>query len=181
MKRGGLLIILVLLLAGGIGTYVYNQTKEDDYRMNSNQSSQNNNKYLIIPEKGIKLKLTTKLDDAYYFINSRGDIYISAHRFDNIKGAEDCTAKGKYGDGGGGLAAITMAKPGDDHFGTPWTKEELEQRSSTLINNNYYWLEFSKSGCTDPNDPNSDHIEAEAATLREELAKIRSPISEVPQ
>jgi hypothetical protein len=186
MKRGALLIISVLVLAGGVGWYVWDQNKKDTKAENSTkttsptaQTQSNSATYLKIPEKGIKFELTPKIQDAYYFINNEGSIYISVHRFDNTNGEGGCTAKGKYGNGGG-IAQLRIAKPGDNNEGSSWTQQQLEiERNTTkaiVINGTYYWFAPIKAYCVDVNDPNSSKIDSEVGNLEQEFKKVQETI-----
>jgi hypothetical protein len=184
VKRGGILLIIVLVLAGGVGWYVWDQNKKDNMMSISSTTplQQGAATYLRIPEKGVKFKLTPKINDAYYFTNTSGNTYISLHRFDNIKDAKGCTAQGNEGEGGG-VELLKTAKPGEDNAGSPWTRQQLEDKktsnNASLINGVYYWLEPIHASCTNSNNPEANTIENEIADLRSEFVKIKNTISPI--
>jgi type II secretory pathway pseudopilin PulG len=107
--------------------------------------------YLEIKELGIKFELTDNLKDAYYFVNKDGGVYVSVHHFDGLSGFEGCTAAGSSNIGGG-LAAVYYVKVGDEHFGTPWTQEELNKTGAVKIDDKYFMFEpNSQAPCWDAN------------------------------
>jgi hypothetical protein len=64
MKRGVLLIILVLIVITGVGWYVIDKNNQKDSTVvNSytSASTQDNNDYLVIKEWGVRFKLPTNL------------------------------------------------------------------------------------------------------------------------
>jgi hypothetical protein len=79
MKRGVLLLLAVLVLAGGVGWYVWQQNKNDNSAVNANQTTQNTNTqnssdYLVIKEWGVRFKLPTESkNDIYYFYDRSED------------------------------------------------------------------------------------------------------------
>jgi hypothetical protein len=186
MKRGALLLIAVLVLAGGVGWYVWDQNKNDTKAQNSTQTTspttqtQNNlATYLKIPEKGVKFELTPKINDAYYFVNPEGYTYISLHRFDKVTSAKGCTAAGNFGNGGG-IEILKAVKPGDENAGSIWTQQQLEaEPNAKLINNTYYWLEPTHAACTSNDDTESTMIENEIGSIRGEFVKIQNTISQM--
>jgi hypothetical protein len=105
MKRGVLLIILVLILAGGIGTYVYSQNKNEETTVNSDPSvsTQSSVDYLVIREWGIRMKLNDKIMDAKYKMadDSKG-IYLSTASAEKIHGCQT-----------GGIMGLERAKQGE--------------------------------------------------------------------
>jgi hypothetical protein len=78
MKRGALLLIAVLVLAGGVGWYVWDQNKNDTKAQNSTQttapaaSSQTNNSYLVIKEWGVRFKLPEDLKGKVNYFHRNG-------------------------------------------------------------------------------------------------------------
>ena len=163
----GLLIIIALSLVVGVGYYVYSATKEANKNLTTSPAQATKSKavlpkkqYLEIKELGIKFELSEKNKDAYYYFKNETP-FLSVRYFDNIQGFEGCTASG--GDGsGGGIAAIGYAKPGDDHFGTPWTEEGLTEWGGVKIDSTYYWITpNSQDRCFDQRTISEDneHVE----------------------
>ena len=161
-----LLLILLILLLIFLFWYVWSQNKKSGNEGDSGSSIQpakdesakkkpaKEAKYLTITEKGIKFKLNDRIDDAYYFINKSGYVYFSVHKFDNVKGAEDCTAKGKLGQGSG-LGALIEAKVGqDDGHGGVWTLADINNAKLVKVGSTYYGFEANDQiYCWDTTDP----------------------------
>lgn len=150
-----LLVIIALSLIVGVGFYVYNSNKEDPQAssdtntkvVETDKQPVSQEKYLKIKELGVKIELSDDIADAYYYVNSTGYAYLSTHYFDNIKDFEGCTASGGAGGDGGGIAAVSNAKVGDDHFGEAWTEDQLKSISDTKIGDTYWWVEPSNGIC----------------------------------
>jgi type II secretory pathway pseudopilin PulG len=150
-----LLLIIAFSLIVGIGFYVYNANKEDSQASSdtngkvteTDKQSVPQKKYLKIKELGVKVELSDDIADAYYYVNSTGYAYLSTRYFDTIKDFEGCTASAGVSGDGGGIAAVSSAKVGDDHFGEVWTEDQLKSFSDTKIGEVYWWIEPGNGPC----------------------------------
>lgn len=150
-----LLVLVIVGIVGGTGWYVYSDKKAANKSAQNQQQSgaQNNSptsekKYLEIPEMGLKIELSEKIEDAYYAMNSGGWAYLSVYAFDSYA---NCKANSETG-----MAAVASGKVGDDNFGEPFTEAELEERG-TKIGDKYYWIDLAQSDCSaDTNGENGD-------------------------
>jgi competence protein ComGC len=160
----GLLILIIVLLVGFIGYYVWHTQSQTDKTSNdsvkasqSNSSGQSSSSanYLTIKEDGVKFKLNDKIKDAYYTVKDNGYIYLSVHRFDNIKGAGDCRAEASA-TGGSGLVALVTGKVGEDN-GTPaggtWTQADLDASGFKKVGDTYYGFQQGNAYCYDSDNP----------------------------
>jgi hypothetical protein len=156
-----LLILVIVGLLGFVGWYVWHTNKKVDQLTesatqttkigNQKQSSLYTNKYLSIPEEGVKFQLNPELKDAYYFKSQQGYIYLSTHTLDNTKGAEGCAAKDIDGLGGGLVALIVgeVGQPNDVVAGDPWTQEQLDSSGLKKIGDKYYGFQHGNGPCYD--------------------------------
>lgn len=143
MKK--LLLTAVVLAVFGTGYYVYQQNQDKPQPANNTQQNQNQQqttndqteggKYLVIKEWGVKIPLDEKIKNVSYKYNTEGYISITTPELEDfyIKHSE-CSPFS---------VPMQRIKPGDDHFGSPWTKEELELLS-TEIKGSYYKEEVGK-------------------------------------
>jgi hypothetical protein len=185
-----ILILIIVGLLGGVGYYVWSSNEKTKTTLDrAEQSSsvdveqKSSKKYLVIKEKGVKFELTDKIKDAYYHISKDGYVYLSLHRYDNVKGFEGCTAKGGSDNDGSGLAALNNAKVGDDNIGSPFTKKELDdviEDRGVKINDTYYWFESnSQAPCFDFDMfPERDPKVQEMYGLRGEIVTSGKTITE---
>jgi len=184
----GLIALVVILLVGGLGYYVYDRNSDDgkdtakttqaDNKTTDETSSNTDAKYLDIPELGVRLKLTSSVEDAYYTVSKEGYVYLSVHHFDKVQGFEQCRSNATNGEYG--LASLNHAKVGDDQFGRTLTQDDLEGFSNTKIGDTYYWVGGSQAVCWDNSnipDSNSDAQKAEEA--RKSLVDLTSAIEKL--
>jgi hypothetical protein len=84
MKRGVLLLVIILVLAGGIGWYVWGKNKDDNSTAKTNQSAsaQSKSDYIAIKEWGIRFKLPEDLKND---INYKYDSTVNVIRFGSKK------------------------------------------------------------------------------------------------
>jgi hypothetical protein len=93
VKRGGILLIIVLVLAGGVGWYVWDQNKKDNSVASSNSSisqtatSQNGSDYLAIKEWGVRFKLPENLkgDIDYKYDSTSNVVRFGSKKFSTIQ------------------------------------------------------------------------------------------------
>jgi uncharacterized protein (UPF0333 family) len=175
-----LLLLMLVVMVSFAGWYVWNSNKKADTSLTSADKSSNTTavapiaakKYLVIKEKGIKIELTDQIKDTYYKVSNQGYIYLSLHRYDNMKGFESCAAEG--GESGSGLAALSSAKVGDDNRGEPYTLADLNNAidgRGAKIGDTYYWLESPNAPCWDPDAiPESDQRVQDYFTLKNALS-----------
>lgn len=163
----GIIVLAVILLIGGVGYYMYarqnsdaaqttESAKTNQQTTDKKEAGNSTQKYLDIPEAGVRLALTDSTKDAYYTVSEEGNIYLSIHYFDKLKGFEGCTSDAMNGKQG--IAALDHAKVGDDRFGSPWTQAGLEEFPNSKISDTYYWIAGSQAACWDhetlpQNDP----------------------------
>lgn len=158
-----LLIILVVTVVGFAGYYVWNTQKEDKSVDSTSQSKKSTKqkqspqakateKYLSIPEVGIKFQLSAEIQDAYYFMSQQGYIYLSTRTLDSTKDAEGCAAKDNNGTASG-LLALVIGKAGQPNnsiaSGDPWTQQELDNSGLTKVGDAYYGFQHGNGACWD--------------------------------
>lgn len=151
-----LLILLLLILLILASWYVYKNQQKKKQSASSSQQQQSTQpanqpeekKYLKIPEMGLKVELSEKIEDAYYAMHPDGWAYMSVKSLDKYAG---CKANAETG-----MAAIASAKVGDDNFGEPYTEAQLKAKG-TKIGEKYYWIDLGQYDCTaDANGENGD-------------------------
>ncbi len=76
----GLLVVIILLLIGFAGWYIWDKNQHPSISTVTNSSTNSNTaaSYLEIKELGIKLKLTDNTKDLAYAVNSQGKIVLSS-------------------------------------------------------------------------------------------------------
>ncbi len=95
-----LLALILVVLVGFTGYYVYNSQKKDDNKAvtpapanaaatPSQPSAQDTQKYLVIKEWGVKIPLTAEIADANYYYNN-GYVYLSTDSI--VKKYPECAA-----------------------------------------------------------------------------------------
>jgi len=153
------LVVVVIGVVGLAGWKVWDngQKKKDPKTATTKTSSTKKtdpkvvpvSKYLEIIEFGIKIELSDEIEDAYYKMEN-GYPYLSTHSLDKYAGCSQ-------------VAAVAKAKVGEDNFGLPYTKDELEKISKLKIRETYFWVEPSNGGsCSDPGGDNPDQMESTA-------------------
>jgi hypothetical protein len=96
MKRGVILLIAVLVLAGGVGWYVWDQNKNEGTIVNSQPSTQQSapvanqqsgSDYLVIKEWGVRFKLPDNLknDIDYQYIETNNWINFGSKKYADIQ------------------------------------------------------------------------------------------------
>jgi hypothetical protein len=90
MKRGVFLIILILVLAGGIGWYVWNKnapTAVSSTSATRTAQPQNSSDYLVIKEWGVRFKLSENVkNDIYDFYDSSKDqVRFGSNKFASLE------------------------------------------------------------------------------------------------
>lgn len=158
----GLLVVIVLALIVGAGFYVVNanKNKKDDAKTTQNSSTSNENKpveakkqYLEFKSAGVKIELNEQTKDAYNGTTSEDEVYIGSRAVDSQPGLEGCKVDGSAS----GILALSYAKVGDDHFGSPWTEADLKGVSDVKIGDTYYWLTPGNGPCWNPDEiPEND-------------------------
>lgn len=183
----GIIILVVVLLIGGIGFFVYanrdsnkdnTDTKTSQQKDSEESADKAEEKYLDIPELDVRMKLTSSIEDAYYSMSNEGYAYFSTHYFDKLEGFEQCRSNAKNGEYG--LAALSYAKIGDDHFGSPWTQAEFDGFSNSKIGDTYYWVSGSQATCWDNEKfPDSNPHVQKANEIRKALTDLSSSIEKL--
>jgi len=169
---GIITVIVVAGLIGAVGWLVYSQQSSNTKTTSKNQQEvrseeakttdttkpqANAAKYLEIEEYGVKVELSEGIKDAYYEMEN-GYPLLSVHSLDKYPGCNK-------------IASVSKAKIGDDRFGSPLTKEDLEKSSKLQIDDTYFWIEVSNGGsCSDPGGSKPDEIEI---TAREEFSSAK--------
>jgi len=140
MKKA--LLIAVALAVVGFGGWKYMQNRDKTpVTTNSNTAQQQTKdtseggKYLVIKEWGVKLPLEENVKDVSYKLNNSNDISLTNPALEDFSN--------KHPECNPFAVLLQRIKPGDDHFGSPWTKEELESLA-TEIDGYYYKQEVGK-------------------------------------
>jgi hypothetical protein len=87
-----LLVVVIVALAGFMGWYVWHAqhvNKTTPSTTTTSISAQPTQKYLAIIEWGVKVPLSSIIDDAYYYIGSSGSAYLS---LESLKSVGECAA-----------------------------------------------------------------------------------------
>ena len=164
----GLLVVIALTLIVGVGFYVVstNKDKKEDTKTTQNSSTPTESKpaeakkqYLEFKSAGVKIELNEQTKDAYNGTTNEDEVYIGSRVVDRQPGLEGC----KVGGSASGIIALSHAKVGDDHFGSPTTEEELKVFSDVKIGDTYYWLTPGNGPCWNPdqipeNDPRIEKL-----------------------
>jgi len=150
---GILLTIIVLLLVGAGGWYVFHKNKKSDTNgtntANSQQNKTGNNSnpqtaYLTVKELGIRLTLTDPIKDAYYKVkdsskNGKPIIALYLHSWDTYA---NCTPE-KDRDG---LGAVTTFTPGESD---PVNGDlATSYPDAPLIDGLHYYIAQAQSDCS---------------------------------
>jgi len=169
------LIIVVLVLVGGTGYFVYHATKKtndtftaaakaaestpDTSKPHASSSTSAKSvptkEYLAIKEWGVKIPLTESTKDAYYVFlqNDTSSAYLSLHSLDGTQCAADQTS----------IGAVFRYLPGDQD------PESHEFYSSIYtdgikVGNYYYRYASPQAGCSDNNQ-----TQTKASDARQQL------------
>ncbi len=178
MKK--ILLILLLLAIGAAGWYAVKQHQNDQNDQvagpsSAQTSTTSTNKYLVIKEWGVQFKLTDVTKDATYKLASPADdnVTISTPRMDEISQTySECS-------GANNSLALARAKPGDDHFGSPWTEKELAKISKQI--GGYYYYPSSGQACfpEDGGDFTRSDLKDEVGRIRANLTPVLSSIEAI--
>jgi hypothetical protein len=176
----GLLIIIVILMIGFIGYYVWHTQKDANKTLDtatksaqtsssspSKQTKAADQKYLDIKELGVKFKLSDAIKDAYYIKGSNDYYYVSVHSFDNNPDLAGCMAtdNGTYGSG---LMAVIVAKLGEPNgsfAGDPWTLDSIKQAGLKQVGDSYYGFQHGNGPCWNVEATNADAISQQASDM----------------
>ena len=145
----GVIVIALVGVIAGAGVYVYRANQSNDIvattkskpTLNSEDTTEPEPKYLEFKTLGVKLALNEQTKDAYNGDTSDNEIYIGSRSVESQPGFETC----KVNDSG--LAALSSAKIGEDHFGSPWTEAQFKQIGAVQIDETFYWVQGAPSGC----------------------------------
>jgi Tfp pilus assembly protein PilV len=190
-----LLLIVLVAMIGGAGYYVYAAQQKTKSTLDSAAISQSEpqkaakkstaatqsvttttspnasaTKYLNVAELGIRIKLASNIQDAYYIISSKKDenglpwVNLSAHSLDaypNCKATTDT-----------GMASLGTFKQGDTdpvqgNFSTAYP-------DAPKINNLYYYASAIQYDCTQQKDS------ANYSTVRKELVDTYKTVEKIP-
>jgi hypothetical protein len=180
----GLLVVIALTLIVGVGYYVVNANKDNQDTTNNTRTStkaetkptETKKQYLEFKSAGVKMELNEQTKDAYVGTTSQDDTYISSHYFDDKPAFEGCKVNGQAS----GIIALSSAKVGDDHFGSPWTEAELKGLSEVKIGDTYYWMTPSNGPCWDPGKTSeSDPGVQKLMEFRKAIADQQSTITKL--
>lgn len=168
-----ILIAAVLILVGLIGWRVY-VANENNYKSTANHQngvgqapgseseySTNTGGYTEIAEWQTMLPKTASGERISYRMDaSQQFAYITTERLNGLANASvECK-------GAGQSISISRAKPGDDHFGSPWTEDELG-RVGKKVGDYYYYAVLGQPCFGDP-----------GFVTPEEIAQIRKDLSD---
>jgi len=152
------LILVIVAIIGGTGYYVYHVNSKETKTLNTAQAADNATqpksttgksqaqpqKYLTIKEWGVKLKLNSQSQDAYYVPTPKkpNSVYISSRKLDTF-GAQhpECNAVNRS-------ITLSRLKPGDDNvvgIGGPATVQDLEQEGTKA--GDYFYVETTAQPC----------------------------------
>ena len=180
----GLLLVIALTLIVGVGFYVVNANKgKEDTTTNAQASTKTETKptetkkqYLEFKSAGVKMELNEQTKHAYVGTTSEDDAYISSHYFDDKPAFEGCKVNGQAS----GIIALSSAKVGDDHFGSPWTEADLKGFSDVKIGDTYYWMTPGNGPCWDPDKtPESDPGVQKLIEFRKAIADQQGTITKL--
>jgi anionic cell wall polymer biosynthesis LytR-Cps2A-Psr (LCP) family protein len=149
-------LFFVLVVAILVGAAYYVGKNHSSVKSSSNSQSSNSSsnkvltaqKYLNIPELGIRLKLSDKNADTYYVMTSPSNTYVVL----TSKALDTLAAKTPGCEGANKASTLSKIKPGDDNFGSPWTEDELKNagdRPSKKIGD-YYIVSVPGQSCFPP-------------------------------
>lgn len=174
-----IIVVAAVVVLGLVGWVFYNSFANQETNETANStdggnskqnssteksdSSQAETKYLVIKEWQVKLALTDSITDARYEAKSDNPKYISlttAKLVDLSKQYDECDIA-KEG------VAVIRSQPGDDHFGSPWTKSDLDAIGKK-VGDYYYWVDVGQPCFSADND---FVVPKEISAIRSQLAK----------
>lgn len=166
----GLLIIVIIGLLGGLGWYVWSNRAEEPQPITESPAVQTtkdveeteaeteDDSYLTVKEWGVKFKLDESIKDAGYFFKKTTDdfVFLTTPRLEELSNSTpSCKLAAES-------VSITRAMVGDDHFGSPWTQAELEERGTKV--DEYYYFDEGGQACFGTD---------------EDIAKIEKTVTEI--
>lgn len=185
-----LVVILVLGVIGFAGWYLYEQNKTSDATGSTIAQPQgakqegkadaaltNEDKYLVIGQWGVKVKLDSNTQNATYSFESPDQtnfLTLSTPELDKISATyENCKGANKS-------IAIARAKVGDDHFGSPFTENDLVGRGGVKIGDYYYYSDAGQP-CfgTEEDLYNLKDVMNEVGAIRVNLSKLQPTIQKI--
>ncbi len=169
----GLLLLALVGIIISVGLFVYKSQQATNSTLDTSIKSQTEtqgikpkttDRYLEIKEWGIKLQLTSKIEDAYYNLEGDTIINISARRLDELKNSKPYCIFVQF--------PIQKARVGDKLNGQVLAEEDLMKRSRQV--NGYYYVNASP-----PPPPCSPQITPVVAEIQAIAKDLRIAIKEV--
>ncbi len=171
----GLILLALVGIMIGVGWFVFNSRNAANSRLDDQTKSQAEvqkttpktaSRYLEINEWKVKLKLTSKIEDAHYNLGPGDSISISTKRLDELKSSVNTCIYAQF--------PIIKAKAGDKLNGHMLTEEELMKRSNQI--GGFYYINSSPPPppCYPQETPDIAEIRAIVKELAEAIKEVEA-------
>lgn len=173
-----ILSVLVLFAIFGVGWKVWDSGKNNNLELVQTSSPTKTDietpqqiiepTYLVIKEWGVKFRLDKSVSDTTYILEDEKNnwVILTTPRLTELADSSPTCRAAKNS------VSIARAKVGDDRFGSPWTKAQLEE-IGFMVNDYYYYADGGQA-CF-----GSEESLVKDTAIVEEVGIIRTKLSEI--